>query len=103
VRAMSPTLRIGLPVLTEEVLENLAEECEAQVSNFLLKKIPEKSIDTLFVSCTLELEDSQLDLDVQLEIIQLFDTGHSLDDLLHQATDFGVEWLENQLAEMKKK
>ena len=67
------------------------------------KKIPEKSIDTLFVSCTLELVDSQLDLDVQLEISQLFDTGHSLDDLLQEATDFGVEWLENQLTEMKKK
>jgi hypothetical protein len=46
--------------------------------------------------------DNQLDLDVQLEIRQLFDTGHSLDDLLQEATDFGVEWLENQLAEMKK-
>jgi len=103
VRAMSPTLRIGLPVLTEEVLENLAEECEAQVSNFLLKKIPEKSIDTLFVSCTLELVDNQLDLDVQLEINQLFETGHSLDDLLNEATEFGVEWLEKQLTEMKEK
>ena len=102
-RAMSPTLRIGLPVLTEEVLENLAEECEAQVSNFLLKKIPEKSIDTLFVSCTLELVDNQLDLDVQLEINQLFETGHSLDDLLNEATEFGVEWLEKQLTEMKEK
>ena len=100
---MSPTLRIGLPVLTEEVLENLAEECEAQVSNFLLKKIPEKSIDTLFVSCTLELVDNQLDLDVQLEINQLFETGHSLDDLLNEATEFGVEWLEKQLTEMKEK
>jgi hypothetical protein len=100
---MSPTLSIGLPELTEEDLEHLAEECETQVSNFLLKKIPEKSIDTLFVSCTLELVDNQLDLDVQLEINQLFDTGHSLDDLLEEATEFGVEWLENQLTEMKKK
>ena len=100
---MSPTLSIGLPELSEEVLEHLAEECEAQVSKFLLKKIPEKSIDTLFVSCTLELVDNQLDLDVQLEINQLFDTGHSLDDLLEEATEFGVEWLENQLTEMKKK
>lgn len=102
-RKMNPTLSIGLPDISEEVIEKLAEDCEAQISKFILKEIPEKSIDTLFVSCTLELEDSQLDLDVQLEIIQLFDTGHSLDDLLHQATDFGVEWLENQLAEMKKK
>ena len=102
-RTMSPTLSIGLPELSEEVLEHLAEECEAQVSKFLLKKIPEKSIDTLFVSCTLELVDNQLDLDVQLEINQLFETGHSLDDLLNEATEFGVEWLEKQLTEMKEK
>ncbi|MFW9786303.1 MAG: DUF3194 domain-containing protein [Candidatus Thorarchaeota archaeon] len=100
---MSPTLNIGLPQLSEEVLEELAEECEAQVSKFILKRIPEKSIDTLFVSCTLELMDGQLDLDVQLEISQLFDTGHTLDNLLQEATDFGVEWFENQLTEMKKK
>ena len=102
-RKMSPTLSIGLPELSEEAIEKLAEECEAEVSKFILKKIPEKSIDTMFVSCSLELVDKQLDLDVQLEIRQLFDTGHSLDDLLQEATDFGVEWFENQLTEMKKK
>lgn len=102
-RKMSPTLSIGLPELSGEVIEQLAEECEAQVSQFILKKIPEKSIDTMFVSCTLELVDIQLDLDIQLEISQLFDTGHSLDDLLQEATNFGIEWLENQLTEMKKK
>ena len=102
-RKMSPTLSIGLPDLSEEAIEKLAEECEAEVSKFILKKIPEKSIDTMFVSCSLELVDKQLDLDVQLEIRQLFDTGHSLDDLLQEATDFGVEWFENQLTEMKKK
>ena len=100
---MSPTLSIGLPDMSEEVMEQLAEECEAQVSKYILKKIPEKSIDTLFVSCTLELMDGQLDLDVQLEISQVFDTGHSLDDLLQEATDFGVEWLEKKLTEMKNK
>jgi hypothetical protein len=100
---MSPILRIGLPDMSEEVIEQLAESCEEQVSKFILKKIPEKSIDTMFVSCTLELVDSQLDLDVQIELSQLFDTGHSLDDLLQEATDFGVEWLENQLTEMNKK
>ena len=100
---MSPTLSIGLPELSEEVIEHLAEECEAQVSKFILEIIPEKSIDTLFVSCTLDLVDGQLDLDIQLEINQLFDTGHSLDDLLQDATNFGVEWLENQLTEMKEK
>ena len=102
-RTMTPTLSIGLPDMSEEVMEQLTEECEAQISRYVLKKIPEKSIDTLFVSCALELMDGQLDLDVQLEISQVFDTGQSLDDLLQEATDFGVEWLEKQLTEMKKK
>jgi hypothetical protein len=57
----------------------------------------------MFVSCSLEFVDKQLDLEVQLEISQLFDTGYSLDDLLQEATDFGVAWFENQLTEMKKK
>ncbi len=102
-RIMSPILSIGLPDISEEVIERLAEECEAQISKFILKKIPDKSIDTLFVSCTLELVDNQLDLEVELEIDQLFDTGHSLDDLLQEATGIGVDWVEKQLAEMKKK
>ena len=80
-----------------------SEDCEAQISGFIVKKIPEKSIERMFVSCTLELDNGQLDLDVQIELSQVFDTGHSLDDLLQEATDFGVEWLENQLAEMKDK
>ncbi|MFW9974072.1 MAG: DUF3194 domain-containing protein [Candidatus Thorarchaeota archaeon] len=99
---MSPTLSIGLPEMSEEVIMQLAEDCETQISAFILKKIPEKSIDTLFVSCTLELVENQLDLDVQIEMSQLFDTGYSLDDLLQEATNFGVEWLENRLLEMKK-
>jgi hypothetical protein len=103
VRIMSPILSIGLPDISEEVIERLAEECEAKISKFILKKIPDKSIDTLFVSCTLELVDNQLDLEVELEIDQLFDTGHSLDDLLQEATGIGVDWVEKQLAEMKKK
>lgn len=102
-REMNPVLSIGLPELSEEVLEKLTEDCEAQISGFIVKKIPEKSIERMFVSCTLELDNGQLDLDVQIELSQVFDTGHSLDDLLQEATDFGVEWLENQLAEMKDK
>jgi hypothetical protein len=98
---MSPVLSIGLPELSEEVIEKLTEDCEAQISGFIVKKIPEKSIESMFVSCTLELENGQLDLDVQIELSQVFDTGHSLDDLLQEATDFGVEWLEKQLTEMK--
>jgi len=103
VREMSPTLSIGLPEISEEVIEKLTEDCETQISGFILKKIPQKSIESMFVSCTLELENGQLDLDVQIELSQVFDTGHSLDDLLQEATDFGVDWLENQLTEMKDK
>ena len=102
-REMNPVLSIGLPELSEEVIEKLTEDCEAQISGFIVKKIPEKSIESMFVSCTLELDNGQLDLDVQIELSQVFDTGHSLDDLLQEAIDFGVEWLENQLAEMKDK
>ncbi len=102
-REMSPTLSIGLPEISEEVIEKLTEDCETQISGFILKKIPQKSIESMFVSCTLELENGQLDLDVQIELSQVFDTGHSLDDLLQEATDFGVDWLENQLTEMKDK
>jgi len=103
VRKMSPIITLGLPDMTEDVLEQLAEDCESQISKFILKKIPEKSIDTLFVSCALELIDGQLDLDVEIEIDQLFGTSQPLDDLLQDATDFGVKWLENRLTEMKKK
>ena len=100
-REMSPVLSIGLPELSEEVMEQLTEDCEAQISGYIVKKIPDKSIESMFVSCTLELDNGQLDLDVQIELSQVFDTGHSLDDILQEATDFGVEWLEKQLAEMK--
>jgi 16S rRNA U1498 N3-methylase RsmE len=103
VREMSPVLSIGLPEISEEVIEKLTEDCEAQISGFIVKRIPEKSIESMFVSCTLEFENGQLDLDVQIELSQVFDTGHSLDDILQEATDFGVEWLEKQLTEMKTK
>ncbi len=102
-REMSPVLSIGLPEISAEVIEKLTEDCEAQISGFIVKRIPEKSIESMFVSCTLELENGQLDLEVQIELSQVFDTGHSLDDLLQEATDFGVEWLEKQLTEMKDK
>jgi hypothetical protein len=98
---MSPVLSIGLPDLSEEVIEKLTEACEAQITGYIVKQIPEKSIESMFVSCTLEFVNGQLDLDVQIELSQLFDTGHSLDDLLREATDFGVDWLEKQLTEMK--
>ncbi|MFX1481992.1 MAG: DUF3194 domain-containing protein [Promethearchaeota archaeon] len=99
---MCPVLSIGLPKLSSEVIEKLTEECENQISGYIFEKIPEKSIETMFVSCVLELKNGQLDLDVQIELNQVYDTGHSLDDLLQEATDFGVEWLEKQLTEMRK-
>ncbi|MBN2229479.1 MAG: DUF3194 domain-containing protein [Candidatus Thorarchaeota archaeon] len=94
---------IGLPDISEEEIEQLAEECEVQITKYLVNKIPEKSIENLFINCTLSLLDNQLDVDVDIEIDQTFDTGQSLKDLLQEATDCGIEWLENQLMEMKKK
>ena len=100
---MSVIIDIGLPDISEDIIEQLAEECEVQVSDFIKSKIPEKSMDVLFVSCSLNLLDGQLDVNLDIDISQAFDTGHNLDDLLQEAMDCGVEWLENKLMEMKGK
>ncbi|TFG32998.1 hypothetical protein EU528_01465 [Candidatus Thorarchaeota archaeon] len=100
---MSVVIDIGLPDISEEIIEQLAEECEVHVTDFLKSAIPEKSIEVLFVSCSLSLLDGQLDVNLDIDISQAFDTGHNLDDLLQEAIDCGVEWLENKLMEMKGK
>ncbi|MFW9846460.1 MAG: DUF3194 domain-containing protein [Candidatus Thorarchaeota archaeon] len=92
---------IGLPSLTEEQIESLAEECETSITNFILKKIPKKSISEISVSCVLEL-DTELSVDIQLVIEQSYDTGHNLDELLQIATQYGADWLEQKLKEMKE-
>ena len=98
---MKPIVKIGLPDLQAEDLDVLIEGCEQEVSDFILESIPSKSISELSVSCSLEL-NSELDLDFQVTLIQQYDTGHSLDELINQAMDHGAVWLEKRLVEMKK-
>ncbi len=100
---MTTIIDIGLPDISEDMIEQLAEECEVQVTDFIKNKIPEKSLDVLFVACSLNLQDSQLDVNLDIDISQAFDTGHDLDDLLQESIDCGVEWLEKKLMEMKGK
>jgi len=103
VSEMSAIINIGLPDISEDIIEQLAEECEVQVTEFIKSKVPEKSVDTLFVTCSLNLLDGQLDVNIDIDISQAFDTGQDLDDLLQEAIDCGVEWLEKKLMEMKGK
>jgi hypothetical protein len=103
VRDMTNIIDIGLPDISDETMEQLAEECELHITNYLLERVPEKSIEDLFVSCSLSLLDGQLDVDIDIEISQGFDTGQSLDDLIREATGQGAGWLEKKLMELKKK
>lgn len=99
---MNPVLEIGLPTLTEEHVEALAQDCEAAVTQRLFILVPEKSISDLSVSCTLDLSpDGQLDLDLEIILEQKYETGHALDDIVSQVTEYGSEWLEQRLLEMK--
>jgi hypothetical protein len=100
---MSIIIDIGLPDISEDTIEQLAEECEAQVMDFIKSQVPEKSLDTLFITCALNLQDGQLDVNIDIDISQVFDTGHDLNDLLQEAVDCGAEWLEKKLMEMKGK
>ncbi len=102
-REMSIIIDIGLPDISEDIIEQLAEECEVKVSDFIKNKVPEKSLDVLFITCSLNLLDGQLDVNLDIDISQAFDTGHDLDTLLQEAVDCGVEWLEKKLMEMKGK
>jgi len=103
VREMSSIIDIGLPDISEDTIEQLAEECEVQVMEFIKTNVPEKSMESLFITCSLNLVDGQLDVNIDIDISQAFDTGHDLDDLLQEAVDSGVEWLEKKLMEMKEK
>jgi hypothetical protein len=98
---MKPIIEnIGIPHLSEEELEQLAEDCEDEISKFMFQKIPPKSIEELSVSCSLDLSDT-LDLDVQIDLIQSYETGHDLNELIQEATNHGVKWLDQKLSEMK--
>ncbi|MHA2378128.1 MAG: DUF3194 domain-containing protein [Candidatus Thorarchaeota archaeon] len=91
---------IGLPDLSESDIEGLAEECEAEITRYILHRVPKKSIGEMFVNCTIEL-GSELELDVQLDLVQSYDTGLELDNLLHEATVHATHWLEIRLRELK--
>ena len=102
-REMNTIIDIGLPDISEEIIEHLAEECEAQVINFIRTKISEKSIEALIVSCSFNLAGEQLDIEIDVDISQSYDTGQDLDHIIQEASDCGVSWLEKQLMEMKNK
>ena len=99
-RTMNPVFEIGLPELSESDLEQLTEECEAAITQHIFDKIPKKSISELVVTCILDLNET-LQFEIQLDLVQEYDTGHPLDDILEGANRFGTEWLEKRLAEMK--
>lgn len=101
-RNMSPVFEIGLPELSESDLEQLTEECEAAITQHIFSNIPRKSISELIVTCILNLDET-LEFEIQLDLAQEYDTGHSLDDILAGASSFGTEWLEKRLGEMKRR
>jgi hypothetical protein len=91
---------IGLPDLSAEDIEKLGEQCEEEVTNYLLQILPKKSIESMSVSCILDLRET-LEIEIDLDISQKFDTGHDVDELLELATQHGIQWLESRLREMK--
>ena len=91
---------IGIPRISEEELELLAEKCENEICQFIFHLIPAKSIEELSVSCSLELNNN-LDLDVQIDLTQKYETTQSLNEIVQKATEHGVQWLDKQLREMK--
>ncbi|MFX0053973.1 MAG: DUF3194 domain-containing protein [Promethearchaeota archaeon] len=98
---MCPTpTEIGLPNLDDQQIESLAEECEDELIKFILGKIPKKSVAELSVSCILDF-DEELDVDIQIDLEQSYDTGNQLDEILDDATRYGTEWLEKRLKELK--
>ena len=100
-RQMTPVVEIGLPELDEEQLDSLAENCEEEISKFILSKIPAKSVEDLTIVCILETT-TQLDISVEIDIVQQYDTGQDLDELVEKASQFGYDWLEEQLQELKQ-
>ncbi|MHA2462644.1 MAG: DUF3194 domain-containing protein [Candidatus Thorarchaeota archaeon] len=97
---MSPVFEIGLPDLSEEDIETLAEECEVEITNFIFDLVPAKSVEELNVSCSLNLADI-LDLEVEINLTQGYDSGHSLDSVIEKATEHAVKWFETRILEMK--
>lgn len=97
---MTPVLEIGLPDLSDESIEELAEACERAITEYILDKLSDKSIEDLSVSCTLQLID-QLDVELDIMVSQKYGTVEDLDQLIDDAITHGVNWLENRILEMK--
>jgi hypothetical protein len=93
---------IGLPPLSEDEIAQLAEECEKEITEYILRQVPKKSIEELSISCSLQLT-TELDLDTQVEILQKYSTGHDLTFVVDSAVEFGADWLERRLVELKGK
>ena len=96
----SYTEDIGLQELTEDIIEKLAEECETEISRFILERIPRKSISEMSVSCILDLT-TQLDLEISIDITQSYDTGHPIEAIVEEASEYGEKWIKKRLMEMK--
>ncbi len=97
---MNPVVEVGLPVLDEEIIDTLAEECEQEVTRFILDEIPAKSIETLLITCTLEF-DKELHLTIEIDVDQKYETGQDLDVITTRASEHVSEWLEKRLREMQ--
>ncbi len=99
-KTMSDPVELGLPELTDGQIEQLTEECQDEVTRYVLSIIPQKSLSELSVVCTVEF-DTQLNLQVEINVAQEYDTGHSMDDVTNKAAEHGAEWLEKRLRELK--
>lgn len=97
---MKPPVDVGLPSLDSSEIEILAEKCEEEITAFIFQRIPQKSIEEMTVSCALEMNE-QLNLEIEIEINQKYDTGHELENIIEKAADYGSDWLEGRLREMK--
>ncbi|MFW9908713.1 MAG: DUF3194 domain-containing protein [Candidatus Thorarchaeota archaeon] len=98
---MSPVVEIGLPQLDEEKVGQLAENCEQEISNYILSVVPSKSIEEMSISCVLEIADEQLNVNIDVDIIQKYDTGQDLEEIIENASEHGAKWLEGKLLELK--
>lgn len=99
-KTMSDPVELGLPELTEKQIEQLTEECQDEVTRYVLSILPPKSLSELSVVCTIDF-DTQLSFRVEIDLSQEYDTGHSVDDITDQAARHGAEWLEKRLRELK--
>lgn len=99
-RKMNPVVDIGLPNLDAMQIDSLAEDCEKEASTFILNEVPSKSIDDLSISCILDLEE-ELELTIDIDIVQKYETGHDLEDVMNRTSAHVFEWLERKLRGMK--